>query len=249
MTIVIIVVVSCFLLLLAMFKQANENNVRKHLVKASGKNETLRLFFISDTHARKINKKMIKKISGRMDAVIIGGDFVDKRTTPKILEHNIRLLKKLGPVYFVWGNNDIEFGEQQLRHYFDIHQVRVVENEAVLLHSENQVKLSAVAYSPDVQKIAQALAGCDEQRTIFVAHNPQKFPEVYRQFKPLLSMGGHLHGGQIRFGSYSIQPHGSFKKLNGCYELVSNGYGTTLLPLRFGAKPECHIIELKFNEK
>ena len=232
-----------------MFKQAYENNVRQHLVEASGKKETLRLFFISDTHARKINKKMINNIGSRMDAVIIGGDFVDKRTTPKILEHNIRLLKKLGPVYFVWGNNDIEFGEQQLRHYFDIHQVRVVENEAVLLHSENQVKLSAVAYSPDVQKIAQALAGCDEQRTIFVAHNPQKFPEVYRQFKPLLSMGGHLHGGQIRFGSYSIQPPGSFKKLNGCYELVSNGYGTTLLPLRFGAKPECHIIELKFNEK
>jgi uncharacterized protein len=249
MTIVIIVVVSCVLLLLAMFKEANENNVRKHVVKAIGKKETLRLFFISDTHARKINEKMIKNLDGQMDAVVIGGDFVDKRTSRQILEHNIRLLKRLGPVYFVWGNNDIEFGEQQLRRNFDKHQVRVLENEAVMLPSKNQVKISAVVYSPNEQKIAQAVSGCDENKTIFVAHNPQQFPKVYRQFKPLLSMGGHLHGGQIRFGSYGIQPHGSFKKMNTRYELVSNGYGTTLLPLRFCAKPECHIIELKFNEK
>ena len=71
MTIVIIVVVSCVLLLLTMYKQANENNVRKHLVKASGKKETLRLFFISDTHARKINKRMINNMDGKMDAVVV----------------------------------------------------------------------------------------------------------------------------------------------------------------------------------
>ena len=191
MTIVIIVVVSCVLLLLTMYKQAYENNVRKHLVKATGKKETLRLFFISDTHARKISERMINNIAGQMDAVLIGGDFVDKRTSPKILEHNIRLLKQLGPVYFVWGNNDIEFGKKQLHQYFDKYQVRVLENEAILLNSENQVKISAVVYSPNEQKIAQALAGCEEHKTIFVAHNPQQFPKVYRQFKPLLSMGGH----------------------------------------------------------
>lgn len=246
MTIVIIVFVSCFLLVLAMFKQANENNVRKHLVRVSGQKEIIRLFFISDTHARKINERMINKI-GQMDVVIVGGDFVDKRTSSQILEHNIRLLKKLGPVYFVWGNNDVEFGELQLRQYFKNHQVKVLENEAVMLPSENQIKLCAVEYSPTDQKIIQAVAECEENKTIFIAHNPQQFPKVYRHFKPLLSIGGHLHGGQIRFGSFGIQPHGYFKKMNSRYELVSNGYGTTLLPLRFCAKPECHIIELNFE--
>ncbi len=31
--------------------------------------------------------------------------------------------------------------------------------------------------------------------------------------------------------------------------LVSNGYGTTLLPLRLGAKPQCHIIDIEISGK
>ena len=50
-----------------------------------------------------------------MDAVIIGGDFVDKRTSEQTLHENIQLLKKLGPLYFVWGNNDCEYDEKRRR--------------------------------------------------------------------------------------------------------------------------------------
>lgn len=247
MTILLIVVVACVLLLLAMVKQAYENNVRKHRLKANGKKETIRLFFISDTHARKINEQMIKKLKGKFNAVIVGGDFVDKRTTEQKLMQNIHLLQRLAPVYFVWGNNDIEFGERKLRQLFIQNDVQIIENESISLPSVNHVRLSAISYSPNHQKIQQAVADCMEGTTIFVAHNPQKFPKVHRQFQPLLSLGGHLHGGQIRLGPFGIQPHGYFKKTNDRYELVSNGYGTTLLPLRFCAKPECHVVEIIFE--
>lgn len=118
MTVIIIVVVAGILLLLFMWKQANENNIRKHVIHAEGIEEKVRLFFISDTHARKINEKMIASITEPINAVVIGGDFVDRRTSERTIDENIQLLKKLGPVYFVWGNNDKEIGEKNYVNYF-----------------------------------------------------------------------------------------------------------------------------------
>ncbi|MEK4629289.1 metallophosphoesterase [Solibacillus sp. FSL R7-0682] len=248
MTVIIIVVVAGILLLLFMWKQANENNIRKHVIHAEGIEEKVRLFFISDTHARKINEKMIASITEPINAVVIGGDFVDRRTSERTIDENIQLLKKLGPVYFVWGNNDKEIGEKKLRQLFQQHQITIIENDSIELASENKLALSGVIYSPSEQNIKEALNQCKEASTVFVAHNPEQFPVVYRHFKPLLSLAGHLHGGQIRLGQYGIQPHGYFNQVDGLYKLVSNGYGTTLLPIRLGAKPECHIIEINFKQ-
>lgn len=231
-----------------MWKQARENNVRMHEITATGHGKPVQLFFISDTHARKIKKKMIESIQGKVDAVIIGGDFVDRRTSKQTLQENLQLLQTLGPVYFVWGNNDAEFDEQQLRQLFSQHHVILLENEAVQIGKQQDFYLSAVTYRPGEENIKRALADCKLERTVFIAHNPELFYKVHRHFMPLLSIGGHLHGGQIRLGKWGIQPHGYFKKVGHRYELVSNGYGTTLLPLRLGAKPECHVIQINFKQ-
>lgn len=248
MVVLSIIGIVCIGILLFMYKQAHENNLRIHEVQTTGKQETLRLFFISDTHARKINKAMIESIHQKVDAVIIGGDFVDRRTTEETLFHNIRLLKQLGPTYFVWGNNDVEYGIDKLRRLFEQHQITVVENASIELISKNNVRISGLSYRSKDENIKLAVEHCEEDNTIFIAHNPELFPTVFKQFQPLLSLAGHLHGGQIRWGKYGIQPHGYFKKVDARYELVSNGYGTTLLPLRFGAKSECHLITIHFEQ-
>ena len=247
MVVIALLALACASVLLYMWKQARENNVRMHEVTATGHGEPVQLFFISDTHARKISKKMIESIPGKVDAVIIGGDFVDRRTSQQTLLKNIQLLKTLGPVYFVWGNNDMEIDEQLLRKLFSQHNVTLLENEVVQIGKQQDFYLSAVTFSPDKENIKRALATCNLEKTAFIAHNPDLFEKVHRQFKPLVSIGGHLHGGQIRLGKWGIQPHGYFKKVGNRYELVSNGYGTTLLPLRLGAKPECHIIQINFE--
>ncbi|MGE7023134.1 metallophosphoesterase [Solibacillus cecembensis] len=247
MTIIATMIALCVGVLLYMFKQANENNVRLHTIRTAGKDETIRLFFISDTHARKINEQMIASITEPVDCVVIGGDFVDRRTSKHVMHENIRLLKTLGPVYFVWGNNDREQGENELRQLFKKHEIVIIENESIIIESKNNVKISAVDFQFASRGVERAIQNCDEQMTIFIAHNPQVFPKIHSEFKPLLSIGAHLHGGQIRLGNFGIQPHGYFAEKKGHYELVSNGYGTTLVPLRLGAKPECHLIEIKFN--
>lgn len=248
MVIISIIGIACILVLLYMFKEAHENNIRSHEVKANGESETIHLFFISDTHARKINEAMIHSIDHKIEAVLIGGDFADRRTSEETVLHNIRTLTKLGPTYFIWGNNDIEFGEQKLRQLLADHHIRIIENAPISLESKNDVSISAVSYSPGEQDMKCAIEQCEERNTVFIAHNPELFGKVHKQFQPLLSIGAHLHGGQIRLGKFGVQPHGYFKKIKNRYELVSNGYGTTLVPLRLCAKPESHLITIKFEQ-
>lgn len=239
-------------LALYMIYQAFENNLLHHEITLLGDRDQLSLFFISDTHLRKIDEQMIQRVNKEIDAVIIGGDFADKRTPiPRIYE-NIRLLKTLGPVYFVWGNNDREVGEDYLRNIFKETGVTIIENNAILLpNSQNKCWLSAIDYTPTKNgRFSKAFAKCDEDDTvIFISHNPQVFQKVSKEYKVDFMMGGHLHGGQIRLGPFGIHPHGSFSKINGVPALISNGYGTTMISMRLNAKPQCHIIDVNFRKE
>lgn len=235
-----------------MVKLAFENNVKNHEVVLRGEDEHLRLFFISDIHARKINKKMIEQIERPINAVIIGGDLADSRTPIRRIRSNIQRLKKLAPIYFVWGNNDREVGEVQLKNLLLEQNVTILENNAFpLTNVKNRCMFVAIddvtTGNPNIEK---AFEKCRKEHNVFfISHNPYIFRKVMDEYKPQLLMGGHYHGGQIRLGPFGIFPKGSFQKINDCYTLISNGYGTTALPLRFGAKAECHIIDITFRSK
>jgi len=240
------------IIIVFMLKTAFENNIELHQLKLAGNNKKMRIFFISDTHARKIDERMIRSIKEPIDAVIIGGDFVDKRTKETTIHENLALLTSLGPTYFIWGNNDREKGEEWLLRIFTKYGVTVVSNDAVVL-SETQEKIWLSAINDTTVKnyyVDEAFRKVGEDdKVIFVSHNPEIFTNVRKKYRANLMMGGHLHGGQIRVGRFGIHPHGSYKEREGCMTLVSNGYGTTLVPLRLFAKPECHVIEIIFEEK
>lgn len=232
--------------ILHMWRQAFENNVRYHTLQLQGQiSQSLRIFFISDIHLRTVDERMLRSI-GKVEAVIIGGDLCDKRTPFERVRRNIERLQELGPIYFVWGNNDHEVGEERLRQLFAEMHVTLLENNAELIAGPNRIWLSAILdTSTKKYSFEQAFAKCQkEDITFFISHNPQVFYRVPRYFKPSLMMGGHLHGGQLRFWKFGLHPKGSYSVRDGIPTLISNGYGTTLLPLRLGAKPECHVIDV-----
>ncbi|MEG0259020.1 MAG: metallophosphoesterase family protein [Lysinibacillus sp.] len=235
-----------------MLKVAHENNVLTHVLSLQGEQEKMRLFFISDTHLRKINSAMLEQLKGSFDAIIIGGDFSDRRTPIARIRENIQLLCKLGPVYFVWGNNDHEVGEDTIRQLFAEHGVTVIENDAILLEgTKNRLWLSAIADTSTRKYSFEAAFDKVEKDdfVVFISHNPGVFARVREKYRADLMMGGHLHGGQIRLGSFGVHPNGSYKERDGVMTLVSNGYGTTLVPFRLGAKPQCHIIDINISAK
>ncbi|MGN4125798.1 metallophosphoesterase [Lysinibacillus sphaericus] len=246
---VFLLVVIAFLLY--MWKVGYENNVLHHQLVLKGKQENIRLFFISDTHLRKINRQMIEQLDGPFDAVVIGGDFADSRTPISRIHENLDLLTPLGPTYFVWGNNDREVGEQQLRNILHQHGVTILANDAILLPQKNRFWLSAIEdTSTKKYSFDAAFEKVDEKDlVVFISHNPGVFARVRAKYRADLMMGGHLHGGQIRLGPYGVHPNGSYRERDGVMTLVSNGYGTTLLPFRLGAKPQCHIIDIEISGK
>lgn len=237
-------------LLAYMWKVAHENTVKTHVMSLKGKAETLRVFFISDVHARRIDDALIAQLE-RIDIIIIGGDFCDERVSLQQVEDNLAKLVCIAPTYFVWGNNDRELGEPNLLDTFDRYNVFELNNGNVrLTQYENPWVLAAINdTSKRDYNIDAAFANTtDEDFVIYISHNPQVFARTVPKYAPKLMLGGHLHGGQIRVGRFGMHENGAFIQKETHAELISNGYGTTLVPLRLGAHPETHIIEINVRE-
>lgn len=226
------------------------NNVLVHLIKTSGIQETYNVFFISDTHNRLIHSSVIERIQGNVNCIIIGGDFVDHRTSLNKIEENLKLLTAVAPTYFVWGNNDREIPEEQFIPLLTKYNVQIINNDSMLIHDgRNKIRLCAIDIKGTDEMIVQSIQKCEEdEHILFVSHDPHHFKKVINYITPLLLLGGHIHGGQIRLGRFGFFQKGSFGPFYGTYQLISNGYGTTLVPLRLGAKAESHIIQIHFQK-
>ncbi len=226
------------------------NNVLAHLVKAGGVEETYNIFFISDTHNRLIHSSVIEKIKGKVNCIIVGGDFADHRTSLRKIEENLKMLTAVAPTYFVWGNNDQEVPQEEFLLLLSKYRVQIIKNESMLIHEgKNKIRLCAIDFNGTGAMIEQAIEKCEEdEHVIFVSHDPHRFKKVLEYITPLLLLGGHIHGGQIRLGPFGVYEKGSFGPFFGTHQLISNGYGTTLLPLRLGAKAESHLIQIHFQQ-
>ena len=89
--------------------------------------------------------------------------------------------------------------------------------------------------------------------TVLLTHSPDALLRL--QHPPPLSFCGHTHGGQIRIPGYGApvrhsqlvdrrQTAGVFQR-NGAQIVVSQGFGTAIVPLRFLCPPEVGLVKLR----
>ncbi len=96
----------------------------------------------------------------------------------------------------------------------------------------------------------KALTAIEKYRyVLFVSHQPVVWQKIEKVNHPILMLAGHTHGGQIRLGKFGIGEKGFLKQEENRWKLISNGYGTTKLPFRLGAHPECHLIKIQYYEE
>lgn len=236
---------------MTMYLIARERNVNRHRIEIEGNPKTRRqltIFFITDIHKRTIDHQLIKKIGTDIDMVIIGGDFAEKGVPLSRVSQNIERLSALGQVFFVWGNNDREIGEANMRKVIQAHSGIILDNENQSIPGHESW---AIAGTDDPSwKMAnpeKALLNTKEYaHVLFVSHQPVVWNKAEKISLPTLMLAGHTHGGQIRLGKYGIDEPGYFKWDGRRGKLISNGYGTTTIPLRFGAHPECHVIQISY---
>jgi predicted MPP superfamily phosphohydrolase len=207
------------------------------------------IFFISDIHRRVISDLIIQNVKGKADLVIIGGDLTEKGVSFSQVKGNLLKLKQIGPVYFVWGNNDYEVDFRKLDAIMLDMGIKVLDNTAVTFESIRGEKFSLLGVddcSQERDRLDFALMDAEGSNfKILVSHIPTITNKITPDHNIRLVLSGHTHGGQIHIMGYSPYERGRIKKRENTIQLISNGYGTTSVPLRLGAPAETHLLTLK----
>ncbi|MDD3006655.1 MAG: metallophosphoesterase [Candidatus Pacebacteria bacterium] len=222
-----------------------------------------KIIFASDFHLDKFSSpERVADIVSRIntiepDIIILGGDYVtdyEEYLKPCFMEL-ARLEAPLG-VYGVTGNHDSVADYRLTVKYMKEAGIIPLENEAQWIEIDGQkIKLGGVKTS--YGEISDAETTTDDTEAsdfvVLVSHNPD-FAEELHTDRIDLMLAGHTHGGQVTFfglwAPYIPSDYGqkylkSFQVTNGIPVLVSNGVGTSALPIRFFARPQINIIVLE----
>lgn len=217
-----------------------------------------KVVFFSDTHFGKLySQKNIERIvdtinSNSPDLVVFGGDFFDNYSRDKsileldYIQNELSRIKSKYGKYGVMGNHDYGGGASRI-------YKKTMENGGFTL-LKNSEKL--------IPQLNVRLIGLDDMLMgrpkygikggaypIIISHEPDM---ALSQDSPTdgLMLSGHSHGGQVSIPvlTKKFLPEGANVYVRGRYDnvginnnltlFVSNGIGTTIIPLRFLSPPQ-----------
>lgn len=255
---------STLLLLIAyaLWIEPNWIKINQYTLNPHTEEQRVRVVQLSDLHLRKIGRREASIIQSltllKPDLIILSGDVIDRPDTLPILDD---FLTALGPVPKVavlgnweyWATVDL----QALRKlYEEKHHTTLLINERVTfdLHSTSLEITGLDDFTAGHPKLKSAQALSDAKLSLLIQHSPGWFDQpiaMQHKLKFDLCLSGHTHGGQITlFGLPIWHPQGSGTFSSGFYEhplctlYVSQGIGTSILPARFGARPEIAVFNL-----
>ena len=190
------------------------------------------------------------------DIVCITGDLVSHPRGEPLLR---RMLDRLGTAYVVLGNHDVAVTRDpfsRAAELEDLQRAVLLRDEAVTLELRG-IRVQIVGVDPlsyrDGIAAPERLVDGNATLRILLCHFPGALRRVPRGAFHLI-LAGHMHAGQITI-PLPRRPialsHPRALELAGIYERdrtvlhVSPGTGTSLLPLRFFARPEVTELVLR----
>lgn len=203
--------------------------------------------------------RLARTLNGlKPDVLLLGGDYgEDADGAIRFWELRPGFTAKLA-MAGVLGNHDRmhpESNKEKIMEAMRENGVMPLCNDALLLQKDGQTLAIAgiddyYNGAPDAEKTAVLCQGADF--TLLLSHSPDALPDIQPPFYQL-ALCGHTHGGQVRvFGRaiHSSSDYGSrylfgWHEINGAAVFVTNGVGTSTLPVRLGARPQVHLITLK----
>src|SRR3954454_13728440 len=225
----------------------------------------LRVAVIADLHAGgpQVDEQRIAAIVARVnreavDLVALLGDYIDPEVAlgewiepESIAARLARLQSRLG-TYAVLGNHDWAHAGARMGQALRDAGIELLENRSVAVEPGFWI-----AGLGDLLKRTADLEGTLAQvppdvPVLLFSHNPDVFPRVPASVA--LTLSGHTHGAQIdvpilrdkltpsRFGARYTGGH---IEEGGRHLYVSDGIGTSRFPVRFRAKPEIPVLELR----
>lgn len=234
-----------------------------HHVISDGKRQDrqIRVVQLSDLHLRAFGRReravASEVVRLKPDLVVLSGDVIDQPESLGYLDSFLSLMGET-PKVAVLGNweywSDVDFKELRSI-YENKHGGRLLVNaRADYQYGVRTLRVLGMddftAGSPDPDLLEQNHSGS----MILVQHSPGWFahPQVTGQKRQYsLCLSGHTHGGQVTlFGLVFWTPRGSGAFTSGLYDLsmcplyVSRGIGTSILPIRFGSRPEIAVFDI-----
>lgn len=220
----------------------------------SGSSPYRTIAVISDLHPRgygSIERQVIERLRERSpELIVLAGDMADDPEDLKTLGSFLAQLPKANKIAVLgnweyWSSVD----RQQLTRLYAAHGVSLLVNNC----QEGIVGLDD--FTAGKPALSNALAQCgDTTPWLLVQHSPGFFDSPLiksssARFDLLIS--GHTHGGQLAlFGWAPFTPEGSGRFVSGEYATplgrlyVTRGLGTSLVPIRLGARPELVFITI-----
>ena len=197
------------------------------------------------------------------DLIVLTGDYVSH--SPDFIPGCARALGHLQAkhgVVAVLGNHDHWTDGALMRSELEANGIRVLCNENMRIERDGAhlclAGVDDMMVKLDDMKAALADTSRDETR-ILLAHNPALIREAARAGVDLM-LSGHTHGGQINWkllvprketalSRWLHRPSRKFMRghavLGNTQLYVNRGFGTVVVPLRYGCTPEITLIELQ----
>lgn len=232
----------------------------------SGK--SLKIAYATDMHVGcpSVNLRDLQKIVNDInalnaDVIMLGGDFLMRMvllgtyTKPEPIAEILKHLQAPLGVYSVLGNHDWWNDGPGMWKALESANIRVLENSALKIDKDGHSFWVAgmaddMTRDPDYDKTMQAVT--DDAPVIMLAHDPASFMEIGA--RPALTLCGHTHGGQVTIpyitpvvipGRAPLRYAYGHIQEEGRDMIVSGGIGTSILPVRFGRRPEIVAITLE----
>ncbi len=230
---------------------------------AQSGNNKIKILQVSDLHLDKLrgfHKSIARKVNKKNpDLLLITGDSVDATEKIDVLDQFLGLIDDEITKYAITGNWEY-WGQVDLKQLDDVysrHNCQLLINQSQTVHIKDRSLAiigidDLVGGNADFRKATQELRFVDTN--IVLSHCPQHRDIIMQEKGDMyidLILSGHTHGGQITFlGLVPFKPQGSGRYLKGWYTdeepkmYISRGIGTSILPIRFGARAEMVEIDL-----
>ena len=229
---------------------------------SEGNEEKIKAIQLSDLHLRNIksvHRSLAQRINDEQpDVLLLTGDTITRNSRIPLLKEFLSLLDPNIQKVAILGNKEYSgrVDLNELRETYRTHNGILLINGSYVLNTKFR-KINILGMDDLVWGQPDFMMACeniDRSLTSLVLNHCPAYRSSIDELsssmniKPII-LSGHTHGGQVTFfGIPLMTPYGSGKYVKGWYRndrsqmYVSKGIGTTILPIRFGARAEVALF-------
>ena len=230
-----------------------------------GLEKPIKIVQLSDIHYNttlpySINDAIKKCNKEKPDIVVITGDFKTNTKDGDLKDDCFKYLRHIRceKIYAIYGNHD-EFEDMDLMdEKFSDSNIVILEDDEVKLDKNLYLFGARYSLQGNIKKNLRKLP--KNSNLVYLNHIPTPVVKFLNdsdnsQDRKILFLTGHTHGGQMVFPwqnkkeiaqrMFKIDYLDGLEEINGQQIYINKGIGSVYFPVRFGAKPEISVFNIK----